>query len=107
MSETNAKVSYEELDNHELLVKLAKQGRHRMTLLIVLIVLVLIAALILLFAIFSLIPKVTEAMDVISRTAEECSVSLQKIDAIDIDSLNTAISDFAKVAKTIAALFGK
>lgn len=107
MSENNQKIPYEELSDHDLLVKLAKQGRHRRTLLIVLVILVLVTSLATVTALLILVPQVTESMKTISEVAAECEESLVKIDAINIDTLNAAIEDFSKVARTLAAFFGK
>ena len=109
------------MSDHELLVKLAKQGRQRQILLTVMAAAVLITSIIVVYAVFNIMPKVsetaalinelnpkvTEAVETVTKMANDCSSSVQKIDRIDIDELNSAISDFSKIVGTLAALFGK
>lgn len=107
MSENKQQIPYEELSNHDLLVKLAKQGRHRRTLLIILVILVLIASLATVYAVITIVPMVTDSMKTISEMAVQCEEALVKIDQIDIETMNSAIEDFSKVARTLASFFGK
>ena len=121
MSETGKRKEYAAMSDHELLVKLAEQGRHRQMLLRFITVIVLITSAVVLYTVFTVMPKITataamindmnpqitDAVSKVTKMAEDCSASVQKIDKIDIEQLNSAIRDFSKVASTIASLFGK
>ena len=110
MSEIETKTPYAEMDEHELLVKIAKQGRYRLIILSILLVVVCITAVLVLDSVYkvrAVLPTITETAETVTKMAEQASVSMQKIDSINIETLNAAIEDFSKVAKTIASIFGK
>ncbi|MCR4949928.1 MAG: hypothetical protein K6A40_01250 [Solobacterium sp.] len=104
---SNSKTQYETLSDHELLVKLAKQGRHRLNLLLFLAACVLITSCIVIYQVYSIAPKITETMEAVTKMAGKTADSMQKIDQIDLETMNQAIADFSKVAKIISGLFGQ
>ncbi len=109
----------EEMNDHELLVELVKGQKKGNTLKTILYILGIAAVLVIIFAIGTLLPRLLTTMDELSTTMEginklmvnadnalkEADTTLKSIDAIDFESLNQAIQDFAKVIQPLANLF--
>jgi len=116
----------EELNDHELLIELVKGQKKSNSLKIFLYILGIAVLIACLVGLVILIPKCTQVIDDMLVTMEginklmiEAEASLEKadtalqnadstlksIDAIDFDSLNQAIRDFAKVIQPLANLF--
>ena len=109
----------EELSDHELLVELVKGQKKHHTLKTILYILGIAAIIAVLIALGTLIPRLMTTMEELSVTMEginkmmvnadsalqEADTTLKSIEAIDFDSLNQAIQDFAKVIQPLANLF--
>lgn len=116
----------EELNDHELLIELVKGQKKSNSLKIFLYILGIAVLIACLVGLIILIPRCIQAIDDMLVTMEginklmiEAEASLEKadtalqnadstlksIDAIDFDSLNQAIRDFAKVIQPLANLF--
>lgn len=95
----------DEMTDHELMMEIVRSNQKRSLMLTVLIITAICAMLVIIVYMSILIPQMKEAAETINQLAEQGQTSLEQLDKIDFEQLNTAITDFAKVAAKLAQWF--
>lgn len=105
MSENKVK-TLQEMSNHDLLVELVEINRRKQVLITVLSMLALIVSAAVLISAYILIPRLLQSMEEISQVTVEGAEKLKELEKIDFDTLNSGISDFARVVGALSKWFG-
>lgn len=99
------KNNFDEMTDHELLAEIVRYNQKRSMLLTVLLITAITALAAIAVSMAVMIPKMNATAETINQLAEQGSVSLEKLDKIDIEKLNSAINDFSIVAAKLSQWF--
>lgn len=99
------KNEFDEMTDHDILAELLRINKRRSLMITILICTAVCALIIISVSMMILVPQMTEAADNIDLLAKQGTISLDELNKIDFEKLNTAIEDFSKVAAKIAQWF--